>query len=361
MPCPCILACPNGHQVCKLALLTRSPAKIAHEDIIIHTAGSQAYSHNIYRINAPSHYALITTASLKELSLSLNWSRTRQWMSSSASHQGVRGSRPTKRAAESSNEGDGRDDSKKRSTARRHAARAPPPEQCEHECYLCLEVAGRPTRSGDRKLLHTGCGCRGSAGRAHLPCLVRAAEHNPYSWVKCSTCKHDFTGETQLELAQKRCGRARSRLPDALGHPALPEPLALGHLASALTGAGRFEEALPVREEVLALCEQTFGPDHLHTLTAVSHLAILLIKQGDRTTAEPLKRRILETIERTLGPEHPSMINAVGNLAGLLHQMGDLTAAEPLMRRVLEVRETTLGPEHPYTIIAVLYLGTLLH
>jgi hypothetical protein len=99
----------------------------------------------------------------------------------------VCGSRATKRASVemSSNEGDGRKDGKKRSTSstRRQHERAlsPPPE---HECYLCLEVAGRPTRSGVRKLLHTGCGCRGSAGRAHLPCLVRAAKHNPYSWVK---------------------------------------------------------------------------------------------------------------------------------------------------------------------------------
>ena len=273
-------------------------------------------------------------------------------MSSSTSHQCVRGSRPTKRAAESSNEGDGREGGKKRSTARRQQrALSPPPEQCKHECYLCLEVAGRPTRSGVRKLLHTGCGCRGSAGRAHLHCLVQAAEHNPYSWVKCSTCRHAFTGETQLELAQMRCGRTTSRLPDALGHLALPEPFALGHLASALTGAGRFEEALPVCEQDLALCEQTFGPDHLHTLNAVSHLATLLHKQGDLATAEPLKRRVLETTERTVGPKHPSMINAIHNLASLLHQKGDLSAAEPLMQQALETSERVLGPKHPSTLM----------
>ena len=258
----------------------------------------------------------------------------------------VCGSRATKRASVemSSDEGDGREDGKKRSTSstRRQHERAlsPPPE---HECYLCLEVAGRPTRSGVSNLLRAGCGCRGSVGRAHLHCLVRAAEHKPQSWTECPTCRQAFTGVARFELAQVRWERARSTLPDETNE----WQAAIRNFAFALTTAGRFEEALPLSEEGLAASERALGPEHPNTLCHIDNMGTLLHDKGDLAAAEPLWQRALETRERTLGPEHSNSLIAVNNLACLLLHKGDLAAAKPLVRRALEVVSGgTLGPEH---------------
>ena len=45
-------------------------------------------------------------------------------------------------------------------------------------CQVCLEGNDETEEAGGR-FVHGGCGCRGSAGFDHLPCLVEAATHNP--------------------------------------------------------------------------------------------------------------------------------------------------------------------------------------
>ena len=47
-------------------------------------------------------------------------------------------------------------------------------------CHVCLEGDGEELAGGGGGgLVHGGCGCRGSAGFGHLPCLVEAGMHNP--------------------------------------------------------------------------------------------------------------------------------------------------------------------------------------
>ncbi len=68
------------------------------------------------------------------------------------------------------------------------------------ECTICCEGED----AGE--LLHMGCGCRGSAARAHGSCMVLAARHNNNSWTDCPTCRQVFTGKASLLLAQTYWG-----------------------------------------------------------------------------------------------------------------------------------------------------------
>ena len=70
-------------------------------------------------------------------------------------------------------------------------------------CHICLEGDDEAEDGGGR-LVHGGCGCRGSAGFGHLACLVEAATHNPDSWTMCPTCRQDYTGPASLGLARAR-------------------------------------------------------------------------------------------------------------------------------------------------------------
>ena len=111
-------------------------------------------------------------------------------------------------------------------------------------CWICLEDGEHPeagtTRSTDRRPIHCGCGCRGTAGFAHPRCMVAAAEvdGNGDLWCRCPTCKQWYTGEMQLEMAQANSDRVRAFA------PAHEERLAANNnLAVALSDQGRFPEA----------------------------------------------------------------------------------------------------------------------
>ena len=97
------------------------------------------------------------------------------------------------------------------------------------ECWVCLEVAD----SGRAATAPTGCACRGSAGRAHLSCLIAAARHKPdpearhTAWIGCPTCKQQYTGPMYVGLARARWAPLRDGPEgsadwlDALGHLAV--------------------------------------------------------------------------------------------------------------------------------------------
>ena len=119
-------------------------------------------------------------------------------------------------------------------------------------CHVCLEGDAAAEEGGGR-LVHGGCGCRGSAGFGHLPCLVEAATYNPKSWTMCPTCRQDYTGTTVLGLARARDGQG-STLLTKYG------------LAIALKCMGQFAEARWLYEEVVAGETAQLGSAHHDTL-----------------------------------------------------------------------------------------------
>jgi tetratricopeptide (TPR) repeat protein len=109
--------------------------------------------------------------------------------------------------------------------------------------------------------------------------------------------------------------------------------------------AGKYQEAIPIARQALAIREKTLGPEHPETAQGLNNLARLYEAIGDQAKAEPLYRRTLAIREKALGPEHPDTAISLNNLAGLYEAMGDHARAEPLHRRALAIREKVLGPE----------------
>jgi len=123
--------------------------------------------------------------------------------------------------------------------------------------------------------------------------------------------------------------------------------------------AGKYAEAIPIAERVLAIREKALGPDHPDVATSLNNLAELYRAQGRTAQAEPLYRRALVVYEKALGPEHPLVATALNNLAGLYRAQGRTAQAEPLYRRALAVYEKALGPEHPDVATALNNLAWL--
>jgi len=111
--------------------------------------------------------------------------------------------------------------------------------------------------------------------------------------------------------------------------------------------AGRYDEAVPLAESVLATRERVLGAEHPDVAMSLNNLAALYRAKGDYRHAEPLYVRALAITEKALGAEHPYVATALNNLALMYFTKGYYERAEPLYQRALTIREKVLGAEHP--------------
>lgn len=146
-------------------------------------------------------------------------------------------------------------------------------------------------------------------------------------------------GRYEIRLVEIRAATEQDR--------ALQEARDLNVDVLRLYGAGRYDEALPMAEQVLAIREKMLGVEHLDVASSLNNLANLYADKGDYVKAEILYQRALAIREKVLGPEHPSVAGALDNLALIYADKGSYEKAEPLHQRALAILEKVLGPEHP--------------
>jgi CHAT domain-containing protein/tetratricopeptide (TPR) repeat protein len=120
--------------------------------------------------------------------------------------------------------------------------------------------------------------------------------------------------------------------------------------------AGKYAEAIPLAQQMLAMREKSLGPDHPGVAAALNNLASLYWKQGRYADAEPLFKRFRE---KMLGPGAPEVATGLNNLASLYKDQGRYADAEPLNMRALAIYKKTLGPDHPKFATALNNLASL--
>jgi CHAT domain-containing protein/Tfp pilus assembly protein PilF len=123
--------------------------------------------------------------------------------------------------------------------------------------------------------------------------------------------------------------------------------------------AGRYAEAIPLAQQLLAIREKVLGPDHPDVVVALNVLGWLYGNQGRYTEAEPLYKRALAINEKALGPDHPAVAESLNNLAALYYGQGRIAEVEPLYKRALAIQEKVLGPDDPEVARALSKLADL--
>ncbi len=168
-----------------------------------------------------------------------------------------------------------------------------------------------------------------------------------------------------------------------------------------LMAAGKYAEAQPLAEKILAAREQALGPEHAEVASTLTQLATiyrnradfgkaestnqralaiaeklpapghpelgqilnemgtLYAVRADYVKAEPLFQRAVGVWEQALGPNHPTVARGLNNLANVYGARRDRAKAEPLLRRALEIRERALGPDHSEVTSTLIGLGNL--
>ena len=127
------------------------------------------------------------------------------------------------------------------------------------------------------------------------------------------------------------------------------DPRLLNQQVLKLYQQGKYQEAVPIAERVLAIEKRILGPEDPDTATSLDNLAALYRDMGAYQKAEPLFKQALQIRQKALGPEHPDTATSLDNLASLYFEMGAYEKAEPFYQQALQIRKKALGPEHPDT------------
>jgi CHAT domain-containing protein/tetratricopeptide (TPR) repeat protein len=156
-------------------------------------------------------------------------------------------------------------------------------------------------------------------------------------------------------------GNARAQPPSTTPQVAPPsaelaeaETRHMDHLAH-----GRYADAVPFGERVLALQEQRLGPDRSDTLVAALNLADDYKAVGRYSEAEALLIRALEVSQRRFGSDNGFTRTAVDQLAALYREQGRYADAEQVYHRAIDIFVRVHGPAHTATLISTYGLARL--
>jgi tetratricopeptide (TPR) repeat protein len=120
-------------------------------------------------------------------------------------------------------------------------------------------------------------------------------------------------------------------------------------VADALVRKGRYRQAQPLFEGILAIRRKVLGEEHPHTAASHNNLASNLNSQGRYREAEQDYKKALDIVRKVLGEEHPHTATSYNNLAGNLNAQGRYKEAEESYKKALDIRRKVLGDEHPDT------------
>ncbi len=84
--------------------------------------------------------------------------------------------------------------------------------------------------------------------------------------------------------------------------------------------------------------EKALGPEHPDLATDLNNLALLYYVHGKYAQAEPLYQRVLAILEKALGPDDPHVATVLENYAALLHKLNRDAEADKMEARANAIR-----------------------
>jgi TonB family protein len=108
---------------------------------------------------------------------------------------------------------------------------------------------------------------------------------------------------------------------------------------------GKYEEAIRLQKQALAIWEKELGKEHKLIATGSTNLAEMYRSLKRYDEAAGAYRRALKIEEKLLGPEHPGLFVLVIKLGWMHHGVARASEAEALFKRAVAIREKQ-GADH---------------
>src|SRR5262249_51473494 len=114
---------------------------------------------------------------------------------------------------------------------------------------------------------------------------------------------------------------------------------ALSQLAHFYALDGRSLDAEMLYRRLLAIREQTFGPNNKAVAAVLNDLGGVVSDQGRHAEAEAIIKRALDITEKTAGADNPDTARCLASLAVVYERDGKLSEAAPLLERALSISQ----------------------
>jgi CHAT domain-containing protein/Tfp pilus assembly protein PilF len=122
---------------------------------------------------------------------------------------------------------------------------------------------------------------------------------------------------------------------------------------------GKIPEAAILQEQLLAIQEKAFGPDHLDIVPSLEMLAGFDVHLGRYDDAARRLNRSLEIRKKKLPPDHPDIAESLNLLGKVYTLQGRYDDAERHLTQSLAIREKAPNPVDPATADSLINLGLL--
>ena len=224
-------------------------------------------------------------------------------------------------------------------------------------CYICTQALHWKTKEG----LVRGCSCRGTAGFAHVSCLVEQvkillaeAEENNLGvkalderwrrWHECSLCEQRHHGAVKCALGWA-CWKTY------LGRQETDQVrcMAINVLGLCLHDAGHYEEALLVKEAELSAMRR-LGDIVGNMLAVQANLAMTYNALGRDEEALSMERDVYAGSLKLNGEEHTDTRKVANNYASTLVTLERFEEAKSVLRKTLPVARRGLGGNYELTL-----------
>ena len=147
---------------------------------------------------------------------------------------------------------------------------------------------------------------------------------------------------------------------EALGIELKRTALLLNEVGVYLWARSELVKAEEIHRRVLAICETTFGSDHLAVANSLNNLGLVLWDLADLAGARVAHGKALAIREAWLGTGHPSVAASLNNLGAALWDLAELTEARKAHEKALAILEERLGDGHPAVAASLNNLGAVL-
>jgi tetratricopeptide (TPR) repeat protein len=121
---------------------------------------------------------------------------------------------------------------------------------------------------------------------------------------------------------------------------------AMDELASFYVDRGRYKDAVPLYERILAIRESLFSDDQLYLADNLYDLGRVYFLDGRLEEAVSLLERLVGIAADEMGPDHPELARFRVDLAKAYVAKGSYELAERLCTQAFEAREQVLGPDN---------------
>ncbi len=164
------------------------------------------------------------------------------------------------------------------------------------------------------------------------------------AYMRCLDALAEIFGDQGNFAAVEKVTRDALEIESTLPHP---EPMRMARRVHRLgmthQQTGRIDEAIPLLEKAVAMCEETYGLDHLETGNQLTALGAAYRTQGNHEEARRCLQRALKIHEKTRGVQSVEAVQDLYHLAGLLEESGDLEGAAGIYERTLLFKHREIG------------------